>query len=102
VLLTEGPQVRLNSAGEVPVLLLKSQDEGAGRVLAVINPGAEAADVPIFPEAAGGSPGEWRELTPERDPVPWPAESPLTLGPYEVRLFYHPALPPLTPPEVNP
>ncbi len=102
VLLTEGPQVRLNPAGEVPVLLLKSQDEGAGRVLAVINPGAQPAEAAAFPEAAGGSPGDWRELTPERDPGPWPGEGPLTLAPYEVRLFFHPALPPLPPPEVKP
>lgn len=95
VLLAEGPLVRLNPPGETPVLLLKSLNEGPGRVLAVINPAGEDATLPGLPKEAGLPLEGWQEITPDRQSSEM-AE--ISLSPFEVRLFFHPSAPSLTAP----
>jgi starch synthase (maltosyl-transferring) len=101
VLLEEGPQVRLNPAGEPVVLLLKSRQSRKGRVLAVINATNEpqAVAIPDLAEPLGSPSRAWQDLTP--DTVPLKLHSPLefTLLPARLRIFFNAEGAPL--PEVD-
>ncbi len=97
VLLTEGPQIRANPAGEPVVCLLKSRELRPGRVLAVINATPEAQEVTLhnLPEWLGEPDGAWQDITPDTIPVKLQPELQFTLPPERLRLFYNPKAAPL-------
>ncbi len=96
VLLAEGPLCRLSPPGAMPVALIKSLDEGAGRVLAIINPTEREVALPDLPAEAGFPRQAWRELTPEHQGRSDAGGEEIYLAPFEMRLFWHPGAPPLT------
>jgi starch synthase (maltosyl-transferring) len=98
ILLEEGPQRRVNQAGEAVVSLLKSGDRQKGRLLALINATGEGqrAPMPSLAEWLGKPAAAWQDITPEA--APWklkktPAE--ISLDPWEMRLLYNPQGAPL-------
>lgn len=97
VLLEEGPQMRVNPAGEPVVLLLKSREKRPGRVLAVLNATPEAQEVHFtnLAELLGKPVKAWQDLTPDAVPVKFRSQLHLTLPPAGMRLFYHPQGTPL-------
>jgi len=93
VLLEEGPLMRINSAGEGPVVfLVKFRDERKGRVLAVINTSREEQPVDLsdLGEILGDPPSAWQDLTPDMIPLKLKPSLNFTLAPLRLRLFYNP------------
>lgn len=97
VLVEEGPIARLSPRGRPVVVLLKSRDQGKGRVLAVINTSGKArqAKLPKMLEYLGEPASAWKDLTPEASPLPPDQMSSFVLAPWEMRLFYNPEGEPL-------
>ncbi|HZE21882.1 MAG TPA: alpha-amylase, partial [Desulfobaccales bacterium] len=102
VLLEEGPQARVNPAGEPVVLLVKSRKSHKGRVLAVINSTPEPQEVAIpDPDELLGEPRRaWKDLTPEARPQKLGASLEFTLAPTGMRLLYNPEGMPLPETEI--
>jgi hypothetical protein len=92
VLLEEGPQTRVNPAGEPVTLLLKSRESRKGRVLAVINATGEPQEVaiPHLAELLGKPRRAWKDLTPDTTPLKFGPALSFTLPPAGMRLFYNP------------
>jgi starch synthase (maltosyl-transferring) len=97
VLQEEGPQIRLNPAGEPVVLLLKSRESRKGRVLAVINatPEPHAVTIPDLAGILGEPTRAWQDLTPDHVPLKLRAPVEFTLPPSRIRIFYNPEGAPL-------
>ncbi len=97
VLLEEGPQARGNPPGEAVVVLVKSREKDKGRVVAVINTTSEVqqAALPNLTDLLGEPAGSWQDRTPLAVPLTLTPSPVFSLGPYEMRLFYHPGGSPL-------
>jgi len=92
VLVEEGPISRISPKGKPVVVLLKSRDQGPGRVLAVINttPKTQKVSLPKLGRLLGKPESAWRDLTPEGKNLIIKEMKNFALSPFEVKLFFNP------------
>ena len=97
VLLTEGPQMRVNPQGEPVVLLVKGREQRPGRVATIINT-SDGPQTTTYQELAAclGPPSRaWQEITPGVYTLNFRKGQKFSLRPLEMRLFYNPQAEPL-------
>uniref|UniRef100_A0A7C3SL85 Alpha-amylase n=1 Tax=Desulfobacca acetoxidans TaxID=60893 RepID=A0A7C3SL85_9BACT len=92
VLVEEGPVTRLSPRKRPVVVLLKSRDQGKGRVVAVINasPKVQKANLQKILDFLGEPETAWQDLTPEANPLRPEQMRAFLMAPWDMKLFFNP------------